>query len=268
MDQNPQRDRTRGRRNTTPSARRQPDRDRNHSRRVLLLGLYSDNGVYDMDINCRYCGEPWDNDSLHDMQAPDAQPAAPDYRAAVLAHCSGSELAVGVAADCRNCPDHDPDDDDSRQAAEDPSFRRGPCDSCGTSLGGDYFAAHSVENSILAAGLKPRKVVLHWDICADCVQYWANGEEPDDWTDGRRLADPEPALYSYYDALARFCRLGCGAFDDPSPDAAPCSHAATMDPERLALYGIAADLCGDDGDALASDCSSSDAILDVAGRRA
>ena len=51
-------------------------------------------------------------------------------------------------------------------------FSWGACDSCGSTFGGDRFVAHAFD----AGG-----TLCHLDICADCLQYHANGEPPAEW---------------------------------------------------------------------------------------
>ena len=51
-------------------------------------------------------------------------------------------------------------------------FSSQSCDSCGSSLGGDRFAAH---------GFDKNDNVIHLDICVDCLMFHANGDEPESW---------------------------------------------------------------------------------------
>ena len=43
------------------------------------------------------------------------------------------------------------------------------CDVCGSSLGGDRYAAH---------GHDSEGSIIHYDICCDCLAYLANGDVP------------------------------------------------------------------------------------------
>ena len=44
-----------------------------------------------------------------------------------------------------------------------------PCETCGSTLGGNRFAAH---------GLTDKGDIIHYDICVDCLMYLANGDLP------------------------------------------------------------------------------------------
>jgi len=46
------------------------------------------------------------------------------------------------------------------------------CDCCGSSLGGNRYAAH---------GFDKNKEVVHLEICEDCLIFLANGDEPEKW---------------------------------------------------------------------------------------
>lgn len=52
------------------------------------------------------------------------------------------------------------------------------CESCGSTFGGNRYAAHAFER-----GRKPSAITCHHlDICTDCLLFHANGDEPDhDW---------------------------------------------------------------------------------------
>jgi len=51
------------------------------------------------------------------------------------------------------------------------------CDSCGSSLGGNRYAAHAIRN----IG-KPGEIeICHISICEDCLLFHANGDEPENW---------------------------------------------------------------------------------------
>ena len=58
------------------------------------------------------------------------------------------------------------------ELADEPHFSWSPCESCGSSLGGNRYAAHSTD----ADGN-----ISHWDICEDCLFYFANGDLPENW---------------------------------------------------------------------------------------
>lgn len=51
-------------------------------------------------------------------------------------------------------------------------FSRQPCDSCGTKYAGNRYAAH---------GFDEHGGIIHLDVCADCLCYFANGDLPEHW---------------------------------------------------------------------------------------
>lgn len=73
-------------------------------------------------------------------------------------------VSPGIIEDCKECPDID-----------ESHFSWSPCDCCGSSLGGDRHAAH---------GRDKNGELVHLDICVDCLMFIANGDEPEQWTDG------------------------------------------------------------------------------------
>ena len=91
---------------------------------------------------------------------------------------------------CSGCPDcqsaygfTDDDEEETSAATFDEKISNGEicdeggfswqdCDSCGSSLGGDRFSAHARDKD---------GNWIHLDICADCLFFHANGDEPEDW---------------------------------------------------------------------------------------
>jgi hypothetical protein len=88
---------------------------------------------------------------------------------------------------CWECPDcqsaYDMDEKELQDGIEtdevidEGGFSTQDCETCGCPLGGDRFAAHGWLN---IDGAKTNPILLHYDICGDCVQAIANGEVPDD----------------------------------------------------------------------------------------
>lgn len=87
-------------------------------------------------------------------------------------------VAPGVASACDECDPwgeapiyaDDPDAwDEWAELAREPSFSWTPCDSCGSSLGGNRHPAHAFDGE---------GRMHHLDVCDDCLIYHANGEEP------------------------------------------------------------------------------------------
>lgn len=200
-----------------------------------------------MDIHCKHCGEPWDTYELHDMPAPDKITIYPakTYQELIA---DIPELVPGTACGCAQCCTDDPDTcpEDCDGCHEDEGgFSWYRCECCGDPRGGDRYAAHDHKGN-------------HYEVCAPCLIYWANGEEPEEdhftgWNEPEEGRD-EFQKYSYKDAAERFARLGCAAFEDPSPDAQPCDRQPCCSPERLEAIGILSELASpDDIDGAASD---------------
>ena len=58
---------------------------------------------------------------------------------------------------------------ESGELCDEGGYSMQDCESCGTDLAGDRYAAHGIgENGDL----------IHLDICCDCLLYLANGESP------------------------------------------------------------------------------------------
>jgi hypothetical protein len=92
-------------------------------------------------------------------------------------------LSAGACPSCPDCLDCDnPDEpgDDWYDLANEPSFSWSTCDSCGSNLGGDRHPAHG-----FYLDDKGQRQLIHLDICVDCLQLIANGDEPTDgpWAD-------------------------------------------------------------------------------------
>ncbi len=50
------------------------------------------------------------------------------------------------------------------------SFSQYHCEGCGSHFGGDRYDAH---------GLNQDNQIVHFSVCVDCLQYIANGDEPE-----------------------------------------------------------------------------------------
>jgi hypothetical protein len=53
------------------------------------------------------------------------------------------------------------------------------CDGCGSHYQQTLYPGHGFMQAVKGKG--PHDVLLHLDLCADCVMYLANGEEPENW---------------------------------------------------------------------------------------
>ena len=84
------------------------------------------------------------------------------YTEAVERELRGVEaVSVGAAKDCGECFACEPE----------AVFSWSSCDGCGSSLGGDRYPGHGLIDGTL----------YHFEFCVDCVQYIANGDEPEEW---------------------------------------------------------------------------------------
>lgn len=73
--------------------------------------------------------------------------------------------------------DVSPNDTRRIDIANEPYFSWSSCDSCGSHLGGDRHPAHG------SLKLFPDRegVIVHLNVCTDCLCYLANGDEPEEW---------------------------------------------------------------------------------------
>jgi hypothetical protein len=59
-------------------------------------------------------------------------------------------------------------------------FSWSSCDICGSPLGGDRYAAHGIIAESMADAQGEESTVTHFDVCANCVVFAANGDLPED----------------------------------------------------------------------------------------
>ena len=95
-----------------------------------------------------------------------------EFDKAVEHYCEGYTVAPGCRGD--QCEHSDSDENHSCE----PSFSWSPCDSCGTTLGGDREPASMIPNNFRPGD----DTIIEVSICTDCVLAWANGESPDNWS--------------------------------------------------------------------------------------
>jgi hypothetical protein len=77
-----------------------------------------------------------------------------------------SHGSVGLCSGCSDCPVCDGEESDEGH------FSWQSCEVCGSSLGGDRYAAHALDKD---------GNLVHLEVCVDCLAYIANGEEPETW---------------------------------------------------------------------------------------
>lgn len=66
------------------------------------------------------------------------------------------------------------DETDRDEACDEGLFSWHACDCCGSTLGGNRYAAHGLHSD---GPLKGK--LCHLEVCADCLVYIANGDEPE-----------------------------------------------------------------------------------------
>ena len=105
-----------------------------------------------------------------------------EFTKSVEHYCEGYHVAVGASASCAECrQDYGIDDDVTQDEAQEQMIDEGAfscaqCDSCGSILGGDRYAAHGIPQDYKAGG-----DTYHLSICVDCLMFHANGDEPESW---------------------------------------------------------------------------------------
>ena len=105
-----------------------------------------------------------------------------DFISAIERELAGVHFfSVGACPGCESCGlgDVESMDDPAYDGASEGHFSWRACDSCGSGLGGDRFAAHGcIAESVEAAR---DAAIEHFDVCADCLMFHANGDEPERW---------------------------------------------------------------------------------------
>jgi len=98
----------------------------------------------------------------------------------VIEACNGTKdrrIDPGICGACESCQSaYGLGEDELTEGVEDGTipdeggFSWQSCEVCGSSLGGDRYAAH---------GIAANGDILHYDICCDCLEYLANGDIPE-----------------------------------------------------------------------------------------
>jgi len=103
------------------------------------------------------------------------------YIEAVERHLSDLEFtSPGLCPGCTECmsafgyesEESFEEDISSGKIFDEGSFSWHSCQSCGSSVGGERFAAH---------GVNENGEIIHFDVCQDCLFYLANGDLPETW---------------------------------------------------------------------------------------
>ena len=67
---------------------------------------------------------------------------------------------------------------DAGEVCEEGNFSGSSCDSCNSHMAGDRHAAHLIRDNRSTGG---EFECCHASICADCLMFHANGDEPESW---------------------------------------------------------------------------------------
>ena len=111
-----------------------------------------------------------------------------DYTDAVAAGLDGMRgVSTGCCPGCESCMESDGHTDPDEHAMawrdcnviDEPHFSWSPCGICGCTLGGDRERWHWIDGGDEHG--KGGTIIHESDACTDCVQYLANGTEPEEW---------------------------------------------------------------------------------------
>jgi hypothetical protein len=75
----------------------------------------------------------------------------------------------GDGNEIRTAEEQFAEDIENGEVDDEGGFSSSQCDSCGSTMAGDRYAAH---------GVGTNGKILHLDVCADCLVYLANGDIP------------------------------------------------------------------------------------------
>lgn len=96
-----------------------------------------------------------------------------DFLDAFTAQTHGlTHVSVGRLRTCDECGCSIADDhrDGLSLMTDEGHFSWNPCDTCNSPLGGNRYAAHGI--------ITGKDVILHLNVCVDCLTYSANGDLP------------------------------------------------------------------------------------------
>ena len=84
-------------------------------------------------------------------------------------------ISPGVCMGCEKCEQSYGVEIEVGRTGEEPFFSSRPCQSCGTHFAGDRLPAHGLHRD---GDPEDPQEWVHLEMCSDCVQWHANGEEP------------------------------------------------------------------------------------------
>lgn len=106
------------------------------------------------------------------------------YTDSIEHNCEGIDnISPGICYTCEQCQsNYNMEADelmeamDTQEVIDEGSFSWSSCDTCGSGLGGNRYIAHGrIRGGINMYG------IIHLEICTDCLMYFANGDEPENW---------------------------------------------------------------------------------------
>ena len=83
---------------------------------------------------------------------------------------------VGICAECADCDTVDKTDEEMQEiyaVGDEGHFSWHSCECCGSTLGGQRYAAHGFIHTPTGDQL------IHLDVCEDCVMFIEYGDEPE-----------------------------------------------------------------------------------------
>lgn len=94
-----------------------------------------------------------------------------------------TNISSSVIGDCKECQcyygvfeDEEinkfKEDVKSGKIQDEGSFSWEACNTCGSTLGGTRYDSHALDEN---------NELVHLDICTDCLAFFANGSEPENW---------------------------------------------------------------------------------------
>jgi hypothetical protein len=121
-----------------------------------------------------------------------SNPGPADFQSAVERQLEGIEnVSPGVTSFCETCQRDlglsEKEIEEQWEAGgldDEGGFSWSPCESCGSTLGGNRYSAHGWMK------LKGKDTLVHLEICEDCLTYLANGDLPEHWQASRYDKNP------------------------------------------------------------------------------
>lgn len=102
------------------------------------------------------------------------------FTEAIELNLKGCEaVSTGSCPGCTTCELADEPTEHELSLANEPHFSWHACECCRSHLGGDRYPAHYIIPD--ATSGQAGQPIHHMNVCADCMLYLANGDEPESW---------------------------------------------------------------------------------------